>query len=85
MDAIIRKRVSWVGLALIMMLSGCGNYQITFEVADVINAPGTDLSGEMLDVDIVCLTKKDIENHPEIVQKTMRANEWFEARDEDAA
>ncbi|MFQ5806269.1 MAG: hypothetical protein ACE5I3_07460 [Phycisphaerae bacterium] len=85
MDARVRNRVLWVGLPLVVLLSGCGNYTITFEVADVINAWGADITGEMLDVDIVCLSKKDAENHPEIVQKTMRANEWFEARDKDAA
>jgi hypothetical protein len=84
MDAGVRNRVLWVGLPLIALLTGCGNYTVTFEVADIINAWGADVSKEMLDVDIVCLTTKDAENHPEIIQKTMRADEWFKARDEDA-
>lgn len=76
-------RIGWLGLSLIVLLSGCGRYTVTFEVADVINAPGTDLTREMLDVDIVCMTKKDAENHPEIVNGTMRADAWFKARDSD--
>ncbi len=84
MDAGIQNRLLWMGLPLVVMLSGCGNYTITFEVADVINAWGDDITAEMLDVDIVCLTKKDAENHREIVEKTLRADEWFKARDEDA-
>jgi hypothetical protein len=84
MEAGVRNRVLWVGLPLIALLSGCGRYTIAFEAADVINAWGDDVTREMLDVDIVCLTKKDAENHPEIVQKTLRADEWFKARDEDA-
>ena len=82
MDAKARNRVSWMILPLIGVLVGCGNYTITFEVADVINAPTTDMSREMLNVDILCLSKSDVENHPEIVNGTMRADEWFEARDE---
>jgi len=84
MDARVRNRVWWLGLPLALLLSGCGNYTITFEVADVINAWGDDVTREMLDVDIVCMTKTDAENHPEIIQKTLRADEWFKARDEDA-
>jgi hypothetical protein len=83
MDARAWNRVAWLGLPMMALLSGCGNYTITFDVADVINAPGTDLSREMLDVDMICMTKKDAENHPEIVNGTMRANAWFKARDED--
>lgn len=82
MDAKARSRVSWVILPLVGVLVGCGNYTITFEVADVINAPTSDMSREMLDVDILCLSKRDAENHPEIVNGTMRADEWFETRDE---
>ncbi len=85
MDARARNCVLWVTLPLIALLTGCGNYTITFEVADVINAWGADLTAEMLDVDIICMTKKDAENHPEIINGTMRANEWFKARDEDSA
>lgn len=84
MNARVRNRVLSMGLPLIMALGGCGNYTITFEVADVINAWGADVTKEMLDVDILCLTTKDAENHPEIVNGTMRADEWFKARDEDS-
>ena len=83
MDARARSRVSWMILPLIgALLTGCGNYTITFDVADVINAPTTDLSREELQVDILCLTTDDIEQHPEIVSGTMPADEWFKARDE---
>jgi len=82
MNAKARSRVSGMILPLIGVLVGCGNYTITFEVADVINAPTTDVSREMLDVDILCLGKSDVENHPEILNGTMRADEWFKARDE---
>lgn len=85
MDARARTRaLGMLGLPLLILLGGCGNYTITFEVADVINAWGADLTAEMLDVDIVCITKKDAEHHPEIVNGTMRADEWFKARDEDS-
>jgi hypothetical protein len=81
MDARVPNRLLWVGLPLAVLLSGCGNYKITFEAADVINAWGDDVTREMLDVDILCLSKSDAEQHPEIVNGTLRANEWFKARD----
>jgi len=84
MAARIQKGLLWVGLPLLVLAGGCGNYNITFEVADVINAPGPDVTREMLDVDILCLTRKEVERHPEIVNGTMRADEWFKARDEDS-
>jgi hypothetical protein len=77
-----RNRVSGMILPLVGVLAGCGNYAITFEVADVINAPTTDVSREALDVDILCLSRSDVEKHPEIVNGTMRADEWFKAREE---
>ena len=82
MDAKARNRVLWAVLPLAVLLAGCGNYTITFEVADVINAWGEDITREDLDVDILCLSKGDVENHPEIVNGTMWADEWFKARDE---
>jgi len=83
MDARIRNHVLWAGLPLVLLLSGCGNYSITFEVADVINAWGDDVTREMLDIDVLCLSKSDTDEHPEIVNGTVRANQWFKARDED--
>jgi hypothetical protein len=82
MDAKARNRMLWAGLPLVLLLAGCGNYTITFEVADVINAWGGDITREELFVDILCLSKDDVKNHPEIVNGTMRADEWFKARDE---
>ena len=82
MEAKARIRLLCVALPALGLLAGCGNYTITFETADVINAWGDDVTREMLDVDIVCLTKEDAENHPEIVNRTMMSDEWFRARDE---
>jgi hypothetical protein len=82
MDAKARDRVLRAGLPLVVLFVGCGNYTITFEAADVINAWGEDITREELCVDILCLTKDDVKNHPEIVNGTMRADEWFKARDE---
>jgi hypothetical protein len=76
----------WPGIGLALLAigpAGCGNYRITFEVADVINAPGDDLTREMLDVDIVMLRAKDAEKFPEIVDKSLRSDEWFRMRDQD--
>ena len=73
----------WLVLPIVGLVTGCGNYTITFEAADVINAWGEDVTREMLDVDIVCLTKKDVERHPEIVNGAVTADEWFNARDND--
>ena len=82
MNLITRNRLLWAIIPVVGLLAGCGNYTITFEVADVINAWGDDVTREMLDVDILCLTKEDVENHPEIVNRSMTADEWFKARDE---
>jgi len=84
MDAKLRNRLlGLMGLPVVMLLCSCGRYTITFEVADVINAPRGDQSAEMLDVDIVCVTKQDAQSHPEIVEGRLRAAEWFNHRDED--
>ena len=82
MNAKARNRWLWVGLPLVALLAGCGNYRITFEAADVINAWGEDITREDLDVDVLCLSSDDVKNHPEIVNGTMRSDEWFKARDE---
>jgi hypothetical protein len=84
MNTRVWNRALWImGLPLLALLCGCGNYAITFEAADVINTPGGDAVREQLDVDIVCMTKDDVENHPEMANGTLRAGEWFKARDED--
>ena len=73
-----------VGLWIVggALTTGCGGkYTINFEVADVINAPGNDLSREELDVDILCLTKKEAAEFKAVVNKTMRSDEWFQKRD----
>ena len=49
MNAKARNRLLWVGLPLVALLAGCGNYRITFEAADVINAWGEDITREDLD------------------------------------
>ncbi|RMF85803.1 MAG: hypothetical protein D6744_00785 [Planctomycetota bacterium] len=69
-------------IAAVAATTGCGGkYTINFEVADVINAPGNDLSREELDVDILCLTKKEAAEFKSAVNKTMRSDEWFQKRD----
>lgn len=85
MNAMRRGCLLLAGFLSIGVMTGCSGYTLTFEVADVINAWGEDVTREMLDVDIVCLTQKQAENHPELVRGTMKSNQWFEARDADAA
>ena len=82
MGAGIRKLTLCVAVPLLAAAAGCGNYRVTFEVADVINAWGDDVTREALAVDILCLSKSDVENHPQIVQGGMRSAEWFRARDQ---
>lgn len=79
MDAKVRNLMLWAGLPLLMLSAGCGNYKIAFEVADIINTWGGDMTREELAVDILCLSNDDVKNHPEIVNGTMRADEWFKA------
>lgn len=77
------RRLTVLGVTglLLSSLVGCSGYKVTFEVDDVINAPTeSDGSRSPLRVDIVCLRKKDAENHPELARGTVMANEWFEAR-----
>ncbi|MBU0640941.1 MAG: hypothetical protein KKB50_18925 [Planctomycetes bacterium] len=72
---------------LLLVLSGCGQYSVTFEVSEVINTdlaqPDNDRTSDMLDVDVVCLTKKEAEKFPNVVNGSMRADAWFAARDRD--
>jgi hypothetical protein len=85
----MKKRSCFPALAvgLLLVLTGCGHYTIVFEVGDVINTDANsaddDSTRQMLAVDIVCLTKEDAANHKEIINRTMRADEWFAARDND--
>ena len=68
---------------LLLVLVGCGRYEITFQVEDVINDGGRgDAASEMLDVDVVCLTKSDAKDFPELAEGTMWSKEWFAARDQ---
>jgi hypothetical protein len=78
----IVARLATCGL-LWLTLTGCGGgkYTIQFEAADVINAPGNDLSREELDIDILTITPAEAEKYPDIVNKTMRSSDWFAARD----
>jgi hypothetical protein len=75
-----------LAVGLLLVLTGCGHYTIVFEVSDVINTDANnaddDTTRQMLAADIVCLTKEDAENHKEIVNRTMRADKWFAARDQ---
>lgn len=67
---------------MLWFLSGCASYSLTFQVGDVINAPGDDLTREELDVDVLLLTPKETERYPEIVEGGLRSDEWFRMRDE---
>lgn len=67
---------------LLGLLVGCGNYTVTMNVADVINAAGDDNTKQMLDVDIVCLRGKDAKRWEELARGGVRADEWFKLRDE---
>lgn len=69
--------VIYAGLAV-----GCsGKYTIRFQTADVINAPGNDLTREELDVDVVLLTPKDSARYPQLLDGSVRSDQWFKARD----
>ncbi len=72
------------GIALLCG-TGCGNYKITFELGEVINAYGDAQTRQALDVDILCLTKAETDKYPEIVNKSMRSDEWFKLRRESSA
>ena len=70
-------------VCLLLVLTGCGRYEIAFKVEDVINDGGRgDAAREQLDVDVVCLTKSDVKEFPELADGTMNSDEWFTARDQ---
>ncbi|MGD8450404.1 MAG: hypothetical protein PVJ57_01180 [Phycisphaerae bacterium] len=69
--------------ALLLGGVGCGHYTITFQVEDVINDGGKgDSAAEQLNVDVVCLTKKDAADFPELADGTWWSRDWFAARDQ---
>jgi hypothetical protein len=69
-------------LALLGGLAGCGKYRIAFQVQDAINTGGGSAAdAEQLDVDIVCLTKADIDKLPGLVENRVWSDEWFAMRD----
>ncbi|MFO0840148.1 MAG: hypothetical protein U1D55_16695 [Phycisphaerae bacterium] len=80
MRAILRGAA---GALLLAGLVGCGNYTIVFEMQDVINAPGDDLSRDQLDVDIVALDGKNADRYPELANLSVRSKQWFQIRDSD--
>lgn len=82
----IRKLPWMLGFSLALLCgTGCGNYTITFDLSDVINAYGDDNTRTALDVDIVCLSPKEADKYPEIINKTMTSDEWFRLRSEKSA
>lgn len=66
--------------ALVLVLAGCGNYTIQFDVADVINASEGKPSGDQLPVDIVCVTSDEASKYPDLVDGRLRSDKWFERR-----
>ena len=83
----LSRKLPWfLGFGLILWCgTGCGNYKITFELGEVINAYGDDSTRTGLDVDILCLNKEEADKYPEIVTKAMRSDEWFKLRRESSA
>lgn len=81
MDA---NRVCWAAAACLLLgLVGCGHYTVTFQVEDVINDGACgDSAREQLNVDVICLDKKDAEDFPELVEGTWWSRDWFTARDQ---
>lgn len=69
---------------LLMLLTGCSGRTVTLRVQEVINTWGPDNKAQQLDVDIVCLTKEEVENNPDLVNGTTTSKEWFELRDKDS-
>lgn len=75
------KAVNRLGLVLpLLICAGCGGYTVRFQVQDVINAPTDESSRKRLDIDIVALTKKDMDRHPELANGGMRSDAWFKSR-----
>lgn len=70
-----------VWCAGLLLATGCGNYRITFELNDIINAGASDARREQLDVDIVCVTPRDAEALPGLNTGAITCARWFELRD----
>ncbi len=71
--------VCFVGL---LLATGCGNYRITFDLSKIINAGASDARREQLDVDIVCVTRRDAELLPGLNTGAITCAQWFKWRDE---
>lgn len=71
-----------LGLATLASLSGCGRYTIAFEVEDYINVWGDNAATqrEALDVDVLMLTKQDVEREPGLVDGAVTSDQWFQRR-----
>jgi hypothetical protein len=68
---------------LLLAVTGCANYTMTFQVENVINDGGKgDSARNQLDVDVVCVTRGDAKDLPELVQGGWRSKDWFTARDQ---
>lgn len=79
-NSLRNRMLRLAGLLPAILAAGCGGYTVTFRVQDVINAPTDESSRKRLDVDIVCLSKKDIDRHPDLASGGMRSDAWFAAR-----
>jgi len=78
-----RSACPLVCFAGLLLVTGCGNYRITFELNDIINAGASDARREQLDVDIVCVTKRDAEALPGLNMGAITCAQWFQWRDHD--
>ncbi|MFH1745840.1 MAG: hypothetical protein ABIG44_02230 [Planctomycetota bacterium] len=72
-------------LLVLTVCSGCSSiYKITFQPGEAINTGGLGTHrSEMLDVNLICLSKSDAKDFPALVNGTMRSDEWFTARESD--
>lgn len=79
-----RTGLGFALLASLAALTGCGGTTVKFEMQNVINAwTDADSPRAPLEVDIVCMTSADVDAYPEIVNRAMTSDQWFNARRND--
>jgi hypothetical protein len=80
----VRIGLPLLGTALLLGgLLGCGSHKVTLEVADVINDGGLGPNAaQMLDVDIVVLSRDDCSKHAQLCAGGVSTEQWFRMRQE---